>query len=84
MSKNLKKTAKKTSIFLCMRFYTGRKNFYNKNCLFDAKFFEFEEFSIVPFFVVASSLSILCDTTRFYSNGCGVFPSMYQTNLAQR
>ena len=32
------------------RFYTGRKNFINKKGLFYAKFFEFEEFSIVPFF----------------------------------
>jgi hypothetical protein len=31
-------------------FYTGRKNFINKKGLFYAKFFEFEEFSIVPFF----------------------------------
>jgi hypothetical protein len=33
-----------------MRFYTGRKNFINKKGLFYAKFSEFEEFSIVPFF----------------------------------
>ena len=33
-----------------MRFYTGRKNFINKKGLFYAKFFEFEESSIVPFF----------------------------------
>ena len=32
-------------------FYTGRKNFINKKGLFYAKFFEFEEFSIVPFFL---------------------------------
>ena len=32
------------------RFYTGKKNVCNKNCLFYAKFFEFEEFSMVPFF----------------------------------
>ena len=31
-----------------------------KKGLIYAKFFEFEEFSIAPFFVVASSLSILC------------------------
>ena len=40
-----------TSIFfVCKHFYTGRKKFYNKNCLFDAKVFEFEEFTIGPFF----------------------------------
>ena len=33
-----------------MRFYTGRRNATNKSCLFDAKFFEFEEFSIDTFF----------------------------------
>ena len=31
-------------------FYTGRRNATNKSCLFDAKFFEFEEFSIDTFF----------------------------------
>ena len=45
--KNLKKTV---NFFLFRRFYTGRKNFTNKKGLFYAKFFEFEEFSIVPFF----------------------------------
>ena len=33
------------------RFYTGRQNATNKSCLFDAKFFEFEEFSIDTFFL---------------------------------
>ena len=33
-----------------MRFYTGRRNATNKSCLFDAKFFEFEEFSVDTFF----------------------------------
>ena len=42
-----------------MRFYTGRRNVTNKSCLFYANFFEFEEFSISPFFIVASSLSTL-------------------------
>ena len=32
-------------------FYTRRRNATNKSCLFDAKFFEFEEFSIDPFFL---------------------------------
>ena len=42
-------------MFLCVCTFTREeKNFYNKNCLFYAKFFKFEEF-----FVVASSLSIL-------------------------
>ena len=45
------KSREKTSIFfLLTHFYTGRKNFINKKGLFYAKFFEFEEFSIVPFF----------------------------------
>ena len=38
-------------------------NFYNKNCLFDAKFFEFEDESYSSFFLVASSLSTLCIST---------------------
>ena len=42
-----------------MHFYTESWNATNKSSLFDAKFFEFEEFSIEPFFVVASSLSTL-------------------------
>ena len=42
---------KKTSnFFLLLRFYTGRQNVTNKSCLFYAKFFEFEEFSIESFF----------------------------------
>ena len=36
--------------FLCMRFYTGRKYFINKNCLFYAKCFEFEEKCQASFF----------------------------------
>ena len=54
MSKNEQKslkTAKKATIF-----YTGRKNIYNRNCLFYVKFFEFEVKSYSPFF----GLSILC------------------------
>ena len=34
-----------------MRFYTESWNATNKSSLFDAKFFEFEEFSIEPFFL---------------------------------
>jgi hypothetical protein len=34
-----------------MRFYTGKKKFYDKNCLFDANFFEFEVF-IKPFRII--------------------------------
>ena len=33
-----------------MRFYAGGKKFTNKKGLVYAKFFEFEKFSIVPFF----------------------------------
>ena len=40
--------------------FFGKKKFINKKGLFYANFFEFEEFYIVPFFVVASNLSILC------------------------
>ena len=50
-SKNLKKTAK--IFFLYVRFYWGGKNFINKKDLFYAKFFEFEEFSIAPFFCIS-------------------------------
>ena len=57
--KNLKEQQKKLQIFFVWRFYTGRKNFINKKGLFYAKFLEFEEFSVIPFFIVASSLSIL-------------------------
>ena len=50
--KNLKKTAKKTFKKISLgRFYTGRENFINKKSLFYGKFFEFEEFSFVPFFL---------------------------------
>ena len=51
-SKNLKKTAKKNFkfFFVYALLMGGGKNFINKNCLFDAKFFEFEEFTIAPFF----------------------------------
>ena len=34
-----------------MRFYTGRKNVVNKNCLFYPKFFEFEVKTFAPFFL---------------------------------
>ena len=51
-AKTLKKQQKKTSnFFLLMRFYAGGKKFTNKKGLFYAKFFEFEEFSIVSFFL---------------------------------
>ena len=36
-----------------MRFYAGGKKFTNKKGLFYAKFFEFEEFSIKPFFCIS-------------------------------
>ena len=36
------KEKKTSNFFLCMRFYTGRRNVTNKSCLFYAKFFEFE------------------------------------------
>ena len=45
--------------FLCMHFYLEWYNFYNKNCLFNEKIFEFEVKSYSPFFSVASSLSTL-------------------------
>jgi hypothetical protein len=68
-SKNLKKTVKKTSkFFVCMRFYTGRKKFINKKGLFYAKFFEFEEFSIGPFFCSSiqpqHTVSDVCMSTK--------------------
>ena len=47
LAKTLKKTAKKNfNFFVCMRFYLEGHNFYYKNCLFDAKFFEFKESTI--------------------------------------
>jgi hypothetical protein len=52
-SKTFKKQRKKPSnLFLCSRFYTGRKKIFNNNCLFDAKFFEFEEFIIYRTFLL--------------------------------
>ena len=48
--KSGKSREKNFNFFLFTRFYTERINVTNKSCLFDAKFFEFEEFSIVPFF----------------------------------
>ena len=60
-AKTLKKQRKKTLIFFLFRRFYKKKNVCNKNCLFYAKFSQFEEFSIISFFfVVASSLSILC------------------------
>jgi hypothetical protein len=51
-AKTLKKPGKKNLyFFLFGRFYMGRKNFINKKGLLYAKSFEFEEFSIVPFFL---------------------------------
>ena len=47
----VKSRGKNFKFFLLTRFYTGRRNATNKSCLFDAKFFEFEEFSIDPFFL---------------------------------
>ena len=50
-SKNLKKHKKKTSFLFSLGcFYAGGTNFIIKKGLFYAKFFEFEEFSIEPFF----------------------------------
>jgi hypothetical protein len=49
--KNLKKAKKKLQFFFCLSSFTWEeKNSINKKGLFYAKFFEFEEFSIVPFF----------------------------------
>ena len=58
-TKTLKKQRKKLQLFFVWTLLHGEKNFINKKGLFYAKFFEFEEFSMVPFFVVASSLSII-------------------------
>jgi hypothetical protein len=59
--KNLEKQRKKLQFFLCMRFYTGRKNVNNKKKIY-AKFFEFEARHL--FWGVASSLSILCKASK--------------------
>ena len=57
--KSEKSREKNFNLFLFMRFYLERRNVTNKKGVFYANFFEFEEFSIVSFFVVAFSLSIL-------------------------
>jgi hypothetical protein len=50
-AKTLKKSKKKTSSFFCLAAYTPEEIIsLIKKGLFYAKFFEFEEFSIVPFF----------------------------------
>ena len=49
---------KELKFFFCLRTF-------NKKGLFYAKFFVFEEFFLASFFVVASSLSILCLKSRF-------------------
>ena len=41
-TKTLKKQQKNFNFFLWVHFYMDWTNFYNKNCLFDAKFFEFQ------------------------------------------
>ena len=43
--KRVKSRQKNFKKFLFMRFYLGGRNVINKKGLFDAKFFEFEEFS---------------------------------------
>ena len=41
-AKTNKNSEKKLQIFLCVSAFTQEeKKFYNKNCLFNAKFFEF-------------------------------------------
>jgi hypothetical protein len=50
MEKKGKIKRKKLQFFLFMRFYLGGRNVINKKGLFCAKYFEFEEFTIVPFF----------------------------------
>ena len=54
-----------------MRFYTGRRNATNKSCLFDAKFFEFEEFSIDTFFCssIQPQHAVICFLfSEFFNN----------------
>ena len=43
--KKVKSREKNFNFFLFMHFYLGGRNFINKNGLFCANFFEFEEFS---------------------------------------
>ena len=61
-SKNLKKTTKKktSNFFVCSHFYTERKNFIIKKACFMLNFLNFQTLPSYLFFVVASSLSILC------------------------
>ena len=49
--KSVKSRGKNFKKNLFMHFYTESWNATNKSSLFDAKFFEFEEFSIEPFFL---------------------------------
>jgi hypothetical protein len=48
--KRVKSREKNFNFFLFMHFYLGGRNVINKKGLFYAKFFEFEEFTIGPFF----------------------------------
>ena len=59
-SKNLKKQQKNLNFFLCMQFYWGVINFTNKKACFMLNFLNFQTLPSYLFFVVASSLSILC------------------------
>ena len=68
-AKTFKKQRKKTSIFfLFMRFYLEGQNFINKNCLFYANFLNLKSLVRHLFFVVASSLSILCNISKVMSS----------------
>ena len=58
--KNLKNTAKKLHFFLFRRFYTRRKISLIKNACFMVNFLNLKSFPSYLFFVVTSSLSILC------------------------
>ena len=49
-TKRVKSREKNLNFFCLMHFYLGGKIFVHKKCLFYAKFFEFEMFSIEPFF----------------------------------
>ena len=62
-AKNQEEKTSKKNLF--MHFYTESWNATNKSCLFDAKFFEFEEFSIDTFFCSSIQLQHVVSSQYF-------------------
>ena len=77
-SKNLKKTAKKTSIFFCVYAFTREeKNSIIKIACFMLDFLNLKSKARHLFFWVASSLSILCTYLLFTTNWKNLSPTSY-------